>query len=91
MSSEKFTRLQTIDAIRSFLEFGEKMLVETHGEYVKDLQGHAGYYSGSGWAARCLAAHLERLECTTQHVRPMDLHSHTPHCDEANCIAVLGL
>lgn len=48
---EKFTEQQTIIAIEQFLEYGEQ-------QFGKSQQG---YFSGVGWAARCLNAHRERL------------------------------
>jgi hypothetical protein len=49
--AEGFTEIQTIRAIESFLEYGEQ-------EFGKSQQG---YFSGNGWAARCLRAHVRRL------------------------------
>lgn len=51
-NEEKFTKDQTIAAVESFLEYGEK-------EYGKSQQG---YFSGRGWAARCLRFHLKSLK-----------------------------
>jgi hypothetical protein len=48
---EVFSPGQVKSAIRGFLEFGEQ-------QYGKSQQG---YYSGGGWAARCLRYHLEEL------------------------------
>ena len=48
---EKFTEEQTILAIGQFLEYGEQ-------QFGKSQQG---YFSGQGWAARCLNAHRENL------------------------------
>lgn len=49
--SETFNSFHVQSAIRDFLEYGE-------GERGKS---HQGYFSGSGWAARCLRWHLEKL------------------------------
>lgn len=51
-AGETFTTDQVIHAIRKFLEFGQD-------QYGKSQQG---YFSGGGWAARCLRAHLAALE-----------------------------
>lgn len=51
---EKFSDDQINDAIQQFLEYGQASFVG-NGEMNK---GHRGYYSGAGWAARCLAYHL---------------------------------
>ena len=49
---ETFSDSQVEDAIKSFLEFGEQ-------QYLKSQQG---YFSGPGWAARCLRFHLAQLK-----------------------------
>ena len=56
---ETFTKNQVVDAIESFLEYGEKTFVEE-----KEIGGlgQKGYFSGNGWAARCLRYHLEELK-----------------------------
>jgi hypothetical protein len=56
----EFTRDQIIEAIRQFLNYGE----ETYNpkELVGKTFGHRGYFSGDGWAASCLRAHLEELK-----------------------------
>ncbi len=56
---ETFTKNQVIDAIKSFLEYGEKTLVI---DKISGEPGHKGYFSGIGWAARCLRFHLEELK-----------------------------
>lgn len=48
---EQFTREQTIVALEEFARFGE----EQYGK------AQLGYFSGGGWAARCLRAHLTNL------------------------------
>ena len=48
---EKFTEQQTIIAIEQFLEYGEQQFCKSQH----------GYFSGAGWAARCLNAHRKRL------------------------------
>ncbi len=59
---ETFTKNQVIDAIKSFLEYGEKTYTPDRlpGDYTK--HGQNGYFSGTGWAARCLRFHLEELK-----------------------------
>lgn len=49
---ETFTDSQVIAAIREFLKYGEQ-------EFNKS---HSGYFSGDGWAARCLRFHMGKLE-----------------------------
>lgn len=51
---ETFTKDQVEHAIRAFLEFGEQSF--------KEPIQQRGYFSGGGWAARCLRWHLEQLE-----------------------------
>jgi hypothetical protein len=55
---EVFTPQQVEHAIQTWLGYGEDSYVEAKepGE-----PGHRGYFSGSGWAARCLRFHLEEL------------------------------
>lgn len=52
-SQETFTEAQIQTAIEQWLEFGEDMYRDGH---------QLGYFSGSGWAARCLRAHLTALK-----------------------------
>jgi len=52
MSEETFTKEQTKNAIQSFLDYGEN----SFGKCQK------GYFSGGGWASRCLRAHLKDLK-----------------------------
>lgn len=49
---ETFSKEQVQIAIKQFLEWGEK-------EYKHSQEG---YFSGDGWAARCLRWHLEQLK-----------------------------
>ncbi len=56
--SEEFTDNQTIDAIKAFLELGE----ETYHPDCGKVKGQGGYFSGNGWAARCLRQHLADLK-----------------------------
>lgn len=49
---ETFSDWEVEQAVRQFLEFGEQQ----HG------RAQNGYYSGGGWAARCLRFHLEQLQ-----------------------------
>lgn len=49
---EKFSSADVQAAIAQWLEFGEHMFRDGHQK---------GYFSGSGWAARCLRAHLSAL------------------------------
>ena len=58
-SEEEFTDSQVRTAIDAFLEYGEKSLVKRLEPYTA---GHHGYFSGDGWAARCLRYHLRKLE-----------------------------
>lgn len=48
---EKFTNNQIILAIEQFLEYGEQQLGVSQN----------GYFSGEGWAARCLRYHKNKL------------------------------
>lgn len=52
-SSESFTQAQMVVAIGQWLEFGERMLA---------MNQQGGYFSGSGWAARALAAARDFIE-----------------------------
>jgi hypothetical protein len=56
MTTEAFTHRQVIQAIESWLEVGEEGYE----------QWHHGYFSGHGWAARCLRWHLEQLKEVSQ-------------------------
>ena len=49
---ETFDPWQVQCAIEQFLQYGEEQF----------LKSQQGYYSGSGWAARCLRFHLEELK-----------------------------
>jgi hypothetical protein len=57
-TEELFTNSEIEHALEQFLEYGEQ-------SYDPDMasgeQGHKGYFSGSGWAARCLRYHLKKL------------------------------
>lgn len=56
---EHFTDDQIKATIKSFLEFGE----ETFNPDSAGKNGyHGGYYSGNGWAARCLRYHLSKFK-----------------------------
>ena len=57
---EEFTKLQTQMAIEQFLELGEKA-------YLLGYQN--GYFSGQGWAARCLRSHLRDVEMSNPQFR----------------------
>jgi hypothetical protein len=50
---EAFSKQQVIAAIEQWLEYGESSF---------NGKGHKGYFSGSGWAARCLRHHLEQIK-----------------------------
>lgn len=50
--TEKFSPEQVQTAIEQFLEYGEQQYGGSQH----------GYFSGSGWAARCLRFHLEKLK-----------------------------
>ena len=52
---EAFLPWEIEQAIRQFLEFGEAQFGDSHH----------GYYSGSGWAARCLRYHVDELTGAT--------------------------
>ena len=69
MSEETFTKNKIEAAIRSFLEYGEQ-------EYLKSQQG---YFSGPGWAARCLRYHHEQLK-----VQKDDEDTVVSLCEEVN-------
>ena len=49
---ETFSDSEVEQAVEQFLEFGES----------EKGHAHHGYYSGGGWAARCLRFHLEQLQ-----------------------------
>jgi|GEM_PF-3909626 len=49
---ETFSPRQVQCAIEQFLGYGEEQF----------LKSQQGYYSGGGWAARCLRFHLEELK-----------------------------
>jgi hypothetical protein len=49
---ETFDSWQVQCAIEQFLQYGEEQF----------LKSQQGYYSGYGWAARCLRFHLEELK-----------------------------
>lgn len=51
MSNETFDNIQIAIAVGQFLEYGES-------EYGKS---QSGYFSGGGWAARCLRYHQKQL------------------------------
>lgn len=66
-SEEQFTPAQEASAIRQWLEWGESA----------ERKGHqGGYFSGGGWAARCLRFSLERLLSP----RPIPMVLHCPDC-----------
>jgi len=52
-TGESFTTAQMVAAIGHWLQFGERMLA---------MNQHSGYFSGSGWAARALAAARDFIE-----------------------------
>lgn len=54
---ETFTDEQVTCALGQWLEYGEKSYIPNHKFSDK---GHAGYFSGVGWAARCLRYHLAK-------------------------------
>jgi hypothetical protein len=51
-----YSHRDVVHAIEQFLRYGENT--------VHKPGGHAGYFSGDGWAARCLRSHLEELRST---------------------------
>ena len=51
--AEQFTQDQVGDAIASWLAYGEES---------NRPGGHGGYFSGGGWAARCLRYHLRNRQ-----------------------------
>ncbi len=52
MSEEYFSLEQVGYAINQFLDYGEKSLGKCH----------QGYFSGIGWASRCLTHYLKELD-----------------------------
>lgn len=58
-SPETFNESQIETAIMQFLAYGEESFVP---ETELRNKGHYGYFSGSGWAARCLRFHLTQLQ-----------------------------
>ena len=65
--SETFTPDQVDSAIAAFLEYGEQSLND-------DLSqgGHRGYFSGNGWAARCLRWHRTELAALREQLKESD-------------------
>ena len=59
MEQETFSDSQTIQAIQQWLDYG----MESYNG-----GSHRGYFSGEGWAARCLRAHLQKLKGETNDV-----------------------
>jgi len=57
---EKFSTDMVIAAIRQWLEYGESTF-NPDKDFNINNPGHGGYFSGYGWAARCLRYHLEQL------------------------------
>lgn len=57
---ETFTDDQINQAIKQFLDYGEQTYVP-HALAAHEA-GHGGYFSGPGWAARCLRYHLQHRE-----------------------------
>lgn len=55
---EVFSDAETMHAIDAFLEFGEESFCKKYE--------HKGYFSGQGWAARCLRAHLAKLRAANE-------------------------
>lgn len=55
--AEHFTEDQITDAISQWLTFGEDTGPTPKN---RDEAAHGGYFSGPGWAARCLRYHLEQ-------------------------------
>lgn len=56
---ENFNTKDVVVAICAFLKYGE----DTFNPNKKRKEpGHKGYFSGDGWAARCLRYHKEQLE-----------------------------
>jgi len=53
-NDEVFDEVQINMAIKQFLDYGEESFAPD-----KDF-GHGGYFSGGGWAAKCLRYHLEQ-------------------------------
>ena len=51
-----FDKVETIKSIEQFLVYGEQTYEP------KGSNGHAGYFSGDGWAAKVLRSHLEDLK-----------------------------
>lgn len=54
---ETFRRDQVIDAVENYLRLGVTYANEHQGQ-------RGGYFTGDGWAARCLRWHLEQLKTT---------------------------
>jgi hypothetical protein len=50
--SETFSSVQVKLSIEQFLQYGEEQF----------LKSQRGYFSGNGWAARCLRFHLQELK-----------------------------
>lgn len=58
MKDETFSHEQVLHAIETFLQYGEQSYCPSGAPDA----GHRGYFSGSGWAARCLRWHFEQLK-----------------------------
>jgi hypothetical protein len=59
MEEETFTKEQMINAVRSFLEYGEETMCAFDQSKAK---GHQGYFSGSGFAARAMRYVYKQLK-----------------------------
>jgi len=70
---EEFTREQTIAAIESFLEYGEKQFGISQ----------QGYFSGNGFAARCLRWYLQQLKHEVEAGRTVIIIPHDIDADTA--------
>lgn len=51
VKTETFDKDQILNAIESFLKYGEDSV----------MIAHKGYFCGNGWAATCLRFHLKQL------------------------------
>ena len=56
---ETFTREQIMNAVKSFIEYGENTMCAFDQS---KATGHQGYFSGSGYAARAMRFLYEQLK-----------------------------
>ena len=58
---EAFSDSEVAKAIKQFIDYAEETFNQ-HKTTSPSSPGHGGYFSGNGWAARCLKWHLKQLK-----------------------------